>query len=296
VTVSADDVEKQIMQELGFNPDELTAPADVTPTPTFTPTVTPTPFVSPTPSPTRAPTATPTLAPTVESTAEATQEVEATESPTPPPTFTPLPPTATQTVDQQLNQFQQVRENYFSSLMDTAKVSRETVYNYFESLAYRSAVAEARAEPGNELLYVNARHILVGTQEEAEDIVAALNAGESFADLAKAKSTDTGSGQKGGELGWASASLYVAPFADAVRDAEIGAIIDPVQSDFGWHVIQVHAREMREVSQTELQNAREQDLSRWLQDQRDAEGVTIDINPIWADHVPDQPAFAPTSG
>ena len=50
------------------------------------------------------------------------------------------------------------------------------------------------------------------TEEEANDIINALNAGESFAELAKSVSTDTGSGAKGGELGWQPATTYVKEF------------------------------------------------------------------------------------
>jgi len=85
----------------------------------------------------------------------------------------------------------------------------------------------------------HAAHILVATEEEAKAIKAELDAGGNFADIAKAKSTDTGSGANGGDLGWFEPGMMVKPFEDAVIAAEIGKVTDPVQSDFGWHLILV---------------------------------------------------------
>jgi peptidyl-prolyl cis-trans isomerase C len=82
-----------------------------------------------------------------------------------------------------------------------------------------------------------ARHILVKTEDEAKDIIAKLNAGGKFEDLAKAKSTD-GSAKEGGNLGWFGAQQMVEPFAQAVIALENGKYTaTPVQTQFGWHVI-----------------------------------------------------------
>src|SRR5690606_33012036 len=58
--------------------------------------------------------------------------------------------------------------------------------------------------------------------------------------LAKEHSKDPGSGARGGELGWAQADNYVAPFAEALRQLEPGeTTTEPVQSQFGWHIIRL---------------------------------------------------------
>ena len=85
----------------------------------------------------------------------------------------------------------------------------------------------------------NAAHILVATEEAAQKLKATLDGGADFATLAKANSTDTGSGQNGGDLGWFGLGAMVKPFEDAVVAAEIGTVTAPVQSDFGWHLILV---------------------------------------------------------
>jgi len=84
-----------------------------------------------------------------------------------------------------------------------------------------------------------ARHILVEKEDEAKDIIEQLKKGAKFEDLAK-KSKDPGSGAKGGDLGWAAPSAYVKPFSDAMIKLEKGKFTDvPVQSQFGFHVIQL---------------------------------------------------------
>lgn len=85
------------------------------------------------------------------------------------------------------------------------------------------------------------RHILVQEQKEAEDLLAQIKAKKiSFEDAAGKHSIDPGSGKKGGDLGWGPASNYVPEFAQAVESLKKGAISEaPVQSQFGWHIVQV---------------------------------------------------------
>ena len=86
----------------------------------------------------------------------------------------------------------------------------------------------------------NARHILVKTDTEAKAIIADLKKGADFAKIAKDKSLDPGSKEKGGDLGWFSPAGMVKPFADALVDLKKGDVTaEPVQSQFGWHVIKL---------------------------------------------------------
>jgi len=85
----------------------------------------------------------------------------------------------------------------------------------------------------------NVRHILVETEAEAKSIIEQLGKKAKFKDLA-AKSKDTGSAAQGGSLGWAVPSNFVPPFANALLNLKKGERSkDPVQSQFGWHVIMV---------------------------------------------------------
>jgi peptidyl-prolyl cis-trans isomerase C len=82
-----------------------------------------------------------------------------------------------------------------------------------------------------------ARHILVKTEEEAKTIIAQLNAGEKFAELAKTKSSDS-TASEGGDLGWFGPQQMVEPFSQAIIALENGKYTaTPVQTQFGWHVI-----------------------------------------------------------
>lgn len=86
-------------------------------------------------------------------------------------------------------------------------------------------------------LEFKARHILVETQGEAADVIAELDGGADFAELAKEKSTGP-SGPSGGDLGWFPPERMVAEFSQAVQALADGAYSqNPVQTQFGWHVI-----------------------------------------------------------
>ena len=89
---------------------------------------------------------------------------------------------------------------------------------------------------------VHARHILVSTEEDAKAIKAELDAGGDFIALAKAKSIEPNAAQSGGDLGYFKRAVMVKPFADAAFAMEVGAISDPVQTQFGWHIIKVEDR------------------------------------------------------
>ncbi|WP_281979058.1 peptidylprolyl isomerase [Pseudorhizobium flavum] len=89
---------------------------------------------------------------------------------------------------------------------------------------------------------VNARHILVKTEEEAKAVIADLDAGKDFAELAKAKSEDSNK-DDGGDLGWFSKGRMVPEFEEAAFALEKGAYTKtPVQSQFGFHVIKLEDR------------------------------------------------------
>ena len=95
---------------------------------------------------------------------------------------------------------------------------------------------ETQLEQSSDKQY-KARHILVETQSEAQDLIDQLNEGADFQALAKEHSTGP-SGPNGGDLGWFAPDQMVKPFADSVVALEDGAYSKaPVQTQFGWHVI-----------------------------------------------------------
>jgi len=100
------------------------------------------------------------------------------------------------------------------------------------------AAYDAQFAGVEEELEYNASHILVETEEEAAALVTELAEGGDFAALAQEHSTGP-SGPGGGSLGWFGAGQMVAPFEEAVMALEVGAVSDPVQTQFGWHVIKL---------------------------------------------------------
>ena len=87
-----------------------------------------------------------------------------------------------------------------------------------------------------------ARHILVSTKEEAEDIKKQIETGSDFADLAK-KYSRCPSGQEGGALGEFSPGQMVKEFDQVVFNEEVGKVHGPVQTQFGFHLIEITSRD-----------------------------------------------------
>lgn len=115
------------------------------------------------------------------------------------------------------------------------------------------------------------RHILMEKEEEAKAIIAKLQAGEKFDELAK-QSKDPGSKDKGGELGWSNPGMYVKPFSEAMIKLEKGKFTpQPVKSDFGYHVIMLD--DVRALKAPSLEEVKGQ-LSQRIQQQKVEKHVT----------------------
>ena len=100
------------------------------------------------------------------------------------------------------------------------------------------AAYDARYKGAAPSLEYHASHILVDSEEKAKELLAQIAVGAAFADVAKANSSD-GSAASGGDLGWFGVGAMVKPFEDAVLTAEVGKVVGPVKTDFGWHLILV---------------------------------------------------------
>ena len=120
-------------------------------------------------------------------------------------------------------------------------INQEAVTEEALEQAYREVVLD---QPPQEEF--SASHILVATREEAQAVLDRLAGGEEFAALAVELSTDFGSGANGGDLGWFRRGMMVAPFEEAVLALEPGGVSDPVETQFGWHVVTLH--ETRELA------------------------------------------------
>lgn len=85
---------------------------------------------------------------------------------------------------------------------------------------------------------VRASHILVKTEQEAQELYNEIKNGKSFAEIAQEKSLCP-SGQNGGDLGFFGRGMMVKPFEDAAFNLEVGEISQPVETQFGWHLIEL---------------------------------------------------------
>lgn len=280
VTVSDEEIDAEIRRQLAqyegaqiaedvtataVAQDEATATAEA-----FTPT--------PRPSPT----------PTLNATEEAEGGGELTDSevltdseelgptPTLAPTFTPAP-TATPNIFT-AEQFEADYQQFLADLRRYADYGEAE----FREIIRRQLLAEklqedfaAGAEVSDTEEQVHVAHILVETEEEAQAVLARLDAGEEFAALAQELSTDQGSALAGGDLDWISRDTVVEPFAEAAFAlSEPGEISEPVESQFGWHVIQlIEGPEERARDEAAIEQERNQAFSDFLTSATSAEGV-----------------------
>ncbi len=136
----------------------------------------------------------------------------------------------------------------------------------------------------------NASHILLESEQDAKKVLLELDAGADFAELAAERSTGP-SGPNGGNLGWFGPGQMVPDFENAVAALEVGEISNPVQTQFGWHVIILNdAREglvptLDEVGQELQQELWQQKLAAEVQaivdaakkDRRDISGIDLNV-------------------
>ena len=142
--------------------------------------------------------------------------------------------------------------------------------------AYETVVAEF--EPQEE---IRARHVLLATREEAEAVKAQLEAGAPFETVAVENSIDPSAAQNGGDLGFFQRGRMVKPFEDVAFTLQPGQISDPVESQYGWHVIRLEERrESAPPPLAQLQGQLQQQLIFESYDDRMAalkEGVEITV-------------------
>ena len=137
---------------------------------------------------------------------------------------------------------------------------------------------------------VSARHILVETAEEAQEIIDQLNDGADWAELAAEHSLDSSNKDNSGDLGWFGRGVMVEPFETAAFALEPGTIsAEPVQTDFGYHIIASDGKEMRPMEGTALETAQNEVYSEWYDSLLAEFEVVKEGN--WADYYTLYPEF-----
>ncbi len=157
------------------------------------------------------------------------------------------------------NRANTLAQAYINKVARDWSFKREDLQEYYEAHTDDYYVPEQ----------AHVRHILVETEGEASRILLEVMTDESaFAEVARTKSIDTGSAQKGGDLGWISPGQTVPAFDELVFSMKQDSIKGPVESRFGWHVVQV--LEKKPGHQLNFEEALPQireDIMQWYLDQ-----------------------------
>jgi len=133
------------------------------------------------------------------------------------------------------------------------------------------------------------RHILVEDELTALEVTDKLADGQDFVVLAAEYSSDETNKDNGGDLGWFALGMMVQPFEEAAFALEVGEISDPVQTDFGWHILQALGKEQMPIDEAALENLRNQAFSEWMIEKRLE--YEVEINEDWISFVPSEPVL-----
>jgi len=285
ITVSAEEIDKAMQEGLGYYANGTPTPAP-TATAFATPTLNPAALAIVTITPTATeviPTATATLDPNITPTATATLAPTATTG----PTFTPEPSATPYTLDG----YKTTYDEQMKYITAQTGMTDADYRQYFERILLRNKLLEDVTKDltaSEEQVW--ARHILVADEGLAKVIAEKAKAGEDFAKLAAEYSTDTSNKERGGDLGWFGKGVMVPAFQEAAFALQPGQISEPVQTDFGWHIIQVIDKGQRPLSEDEFKKYKETFFTDFLKALREqAKIVTNDT--FWKEIVPTEPAL-----
>lgn len=280
ITVTDEEVDKALQEEFGYFPKDTSPTTTATNFPTPPPTSTLTaeqlalkPFLG---FPTSTPdlTATPTIVPSPTPTSE----------PTAIPTITATPTVYT------LEKYQADYKTAIDSIMKDSQFPEADLRELIRNSLYSKKLFEVMtANLPIKQEQVWARHILVEDEATAKQVLNELKQSGDWTALAAKYSTDTGSKDMGGDLGWFSRGVMVKEFEDVAFILAIGEISQPVKSQFGWHIIQVLGHEIRALSSNEYMQSQQKTFQDWLDGQRNSGDVKI--YDYWAERVPTQPAL-----
>lgn len=291
ITVSEEELDEAIRAGYDFYPNG-------SPTPTITPTQIV--FEDNSPEIFELVTATPQFTATPESSeTESSTSTEEADEPTATATIAPsATPTAGPTATALPTSTPYTQEGYEQLLADTDENLEKFGFDqgyYREFYEYQLLLTKLKEEIAADVATTNtqvwARHILVEDEETAKGVIQSLQEGKDFAELARALSTDTGSGAQGGDLGWFGKGAMVAEFEAAAFALEKSGDIttEPVQSSFGYHIIQLIDKQERPLTAEQLQSAKDAAFDAWLTTIR--EEYSVETFDFWRQRVPNEPSF-----
>jgi parvulin-like peptidyl-prolyl isomerase len=235
------------------------------------------------------PEGTPTKAPTNTPDPSDLAEMVVTPTERPSPTVGPTPTPYTEEA------FESNFSSYLDILAEQYNATEADYRAYLEAQLYREQLLQTFEEMVERVQdHVWIRHIRVDERETAEEILASLNEGEAWEDLAIELSTDLLTKDSGGELGWVAMASLVERYGQAgvdVFEASIDQIEGPIETDQGWYLIQVMDRGERPLDDVAYFQALQSEFFAWLSAQREASDIVI--LDTWIDILPQAPSLSP---
>lgn len=300
ITVSEEELKLELQKVFNFYPEGTLIPT-VTPTMVATPTLSETQLaiIKPTETPTPVPTLDPTQVASTETVVSGLQTATAQALPTEPvaeltptsveptavPSNTPTPTVyTTQVYAKAIKDYATMLKTYGLTSNDMEKLVRAQMLR-------DKLMAEITKDMKPEQEQVWVRHIIVATEEEAKKALDEIKAGADFAEVAKIYSID-GTKDNGGDLGWMGLEdqNWDKDFLNAAFTLnQVGEISAPIQTQFGFHLIQLVGRAVNAVDQTKFEEMKYVKFSDWLANAK-AQRSDITIEPTWAETVPNTPA------
>lgn len=270
ITVSDEEVQKNMQEQFGFFPQGTNTPA-----PSSEPVYTPTWSASQLNliGPTNTPEPTEEVEEAVDDTVDTPQdetepdpdEEEVELSPTAVPTEAPTPTPFTERLyKQEVKEYQDALTPYGISKKDLERFT-------YNSLVRSKLLADMTKDMKPEEEQVWVRHILVETEDLAKEVIAKFEEGEDWKVLASEYSTDGSNKDNGGDLGWIGRSdSYDKDFLNgAFKLSKEGEISQPVSSQFGYHIIQLVAKATNPVSDSKFNQLKQNFFNDWLEVTRD---------------------------
>ena len=286
IIVTNDEVDKYFEEAFGYYTEGQ--PPTQTPIPTTPPTSTLSPtqlaLIPSTPTPTSVPTNTD---PTLDITPTPPGDIE-TDLPDTDPTPDALPTATPFTYEA----YQALYNEVITSFEDDIDLNEKDLRAILINELYRQKVRdEIMTDFICELDQVWARHILVEDEITAQEVLEKIDAGDDFADLAAQYSIDDSNKETGGDLGWFGTDRMVPEFEQVAFNLSIGELSEPVETQFGWHIIQSLGHEVRPLSAYECDQLKEKEFTTWLEQQSNI--ATIEKFDLWREWVPTEPSIPP---
>jgi len=280
IEVDEAQIDQEIRSVFGYFPEGTPTPIPINePLPTSTMTSLQMTLVPPTDSPEEDQEENQSTLPTN------TPQIEEAPEGEPDPTATPLLIPTEYTLD-----LYEVNYQNYMDVLTNEEIKEQTFRDMVGMYLVRKElmnILSANITQTQEQIWV--RHILVEDELTALEVTDKLADGQDFVVLAAEYSSDETNKDNGGDLGWFALGMMVQPFEEAAFALEVGEISDPVQTDFGWHILQALGKEQMPIDEAALENLRNQAFSEWMIEKRLE--YEVEINEDWISFVPSEPVL-----